>query len=71
MTDAEAIEQFVQRHGVTRCPPAYVAPVNGGDPVGTIHSEVKTKFQKKRAKVTMTLAGKVASSAYWRGRKRS
>jgi hypothetical protein len=37
MTSPEVkIQRFVKRHGVTKCPKAYCAPVPGGEPLGRL-----------------------------------
>ncbi|KKN90042.1 hypothetical protein LCGC14_0231550 [marine sediment metagenome] len=34
--ELDLIEQYVEVQGVTKCPPAYVAPINGGEDLGKL-----------------------------------
>ena len=35
LSESQQIEEFLQARGVTKCPPAYVAPVTGAAPLNT------------------------------------
>lgn len=39
MSDSDLIAAYIAAHGVTRCPPAYVAPVTGAAPIAEQHDE--------------------------------
>ncbi len=64
-TDADAVQRHLATKGVTKCPPAYAAPVAGAEPVGPLpHDHVaeggwrgRNEFEKARAVRTGTLRG--------------